>query len=293
MPDGARLVGECRGEAAEVLFLHGFGQTRQAWATSAKRLAAAGHGSLCIDGRGHGESAWNAPDRPYSMEQFIADVNHLAGGLPRQPVLVGASMGGLLGLVTEGESAHGLYSALVLVDITPRWEAQGVERILDFMGAHPEGFADLDAAADAIMSYLPHRRRRKTPEELSSLLVQHADGRWRWHWDPRLLDEVARDGARYQQRLMDAARQVRVPTLLISGGLSDLVSDRTVDEFLQLVPHAQHVRIADATHMVVGDRNDAFTGAILEFLAALPNRSATSATDARSTSPRSVPGVAS
>jgi predicted alpha/beta hydrolase len=226
-------VGDRWGVSADLLYLHGFGQTRQAWARTAAHLAAAGFGGLAFDGRGHGESDWNAAEHAYSMEQFIADIDTVAAGQPSRPVLVGASMGGLLGLVTEGESASGRYSALVLVDITPRWEAQGVERILDFMGAHPEGFDDLDAAADAIMSYLPHRRRRKTPEELSSLLVRHADGRWRWHWDPRMLDEVARDGARYQQRLMQAARQVRIPTLLISGGLSELVSDATVAEFLQ------------------------------------------------------------
>lgn len=292
-PDGLRLAGECWGAATQVLFLHGFGQTRQAWGPSAARLAAAGYGALAVDGRGHGESQRNPPDRAYALDQFIADVEHVARAQPAKPVLVGASMGGLLGLVTEAEAPAGLYSGLVLVDITPRWERQGVERILDFMGAHPDGFADLDAAADAIMSYLPHRRRRKTPQELSSLLVRHADGRWRWHWDPRMLDEVARDGARYQQRLMQAAQRIRIPTLLVSGGLSDLVSDATVDEFLALVPHAEHVRIANATHMVAGDRNDAFTDAILQFLAALPLRRAGDVAEPRSLPPRSVPGVAS
>lgn len=272
-PDGLRLVADHwprTAQGADVIYLHGFGQTRQAWHPTAARLAAAGHGGLAIDARGHGESGWNAPDQPYSMEQFVADVAHAARGWSPKPVLVGASMGGLLGLLTEGEAAAGLYRALVLVDITPRWEARGVERILAFMGAHPQGFASLEAAADAIATYLPHRRRRKTPEELSSLLVRDPGGRWRWHWDPRLLDQVARDGERYQARLIEAARRVRVPTLLVSGGLSDLVSSHTVEEFLDLVPHARHVRIADATHMVAGDRNDAFTGAILDFLDALP-----------------------
>lgn len=275
--DGLRLVQDRwtgPGGGSELLFLHGFGQTRQAWSGSASVLADAGHDGLALDGRGHGESDWNAPDQPYSMDQFIADVEAIAAGCTPRPVLVGASMGGLLGLLTEGESAAGLYSALVLVDVTPRWETRGVERILGFMSAHPDGFADLDAAADAIAEYMPHRPRRKTPEELSSLLVQREDGRWRWHWDPRMLEQVARDGERYQPRLMEAARRVRIPTLLISGGRSDIVSDATVDEFLTLVPHATHVRIAEATHMVAGDRNDAFTGAILEFLTALPNRRA-------------------
>lgn len=270
--DGAMLVFDhWRGDGrhADVLFLHGFGQTRQSWSTTAARLAEQGYESRAVDGRGHGESSRNAPGQAYRMEQFADDVLDVAAQLPRRPVLVGASMGGLLGLLAEGESENGLFEALVLVDITPRWDAGGVARILDFMSAHPEGFDDLEHAADEIAAYLPHRRRRKTADELSSLLVQRGDGRWYWHWDPRLLDEVARDGERYQPRLMQAAARVRVPTLLVSGGLSDLVSDATVDEFLKLVPHARHERIADATHMVAGDRNDAFTGAILDFLATL------------------------
>jgi pimeloyl-ACP methyl ester carboxylesterase len=272
MRDGALLAHDrwqALDERGDALFLHGFGQTRQSWGGTAARLAAEGWSSHALDGRGHGESEWNAASQPYRMEQFSEDVADVLAQLPRRPVLVGASMGGLLGLLAEGE-APGRFEALVLVDITPRWDAGGVARILDFMSAHPDGFADLEHAADEIAAYLPHRRRRKSPQELSSLLVQRPDGRWRWHWDPRLMEEVARGGERHQPRLMQAAARVQAPTLLVSGGLSDLVSDATVDEFLQLVPHARHVRIADATHMVAGDRNDAFTGAILDFLTTLP-----------------------
>jgi pimeloyl-ACP methyl ester carboxylesterase len=263
----------------ELIFLHGFGQNRQAWRSTSAQLQSAGFSGTAVDGRGHGESAWNAPSKRYSMQQFVDDTVHLATSRQRVgaplPILVGASMGGLLGLLTAGEAQTPIYSALVMVDVTPRWETQGVERILAFMGAHPEGFANLQAAGDAIAAYLPHRRR-KTDDELSSLLVQRDDGRWRWHWDPRLLDEVARDVDQYQSRLIAAARNVRIPTLLVSGARSDVVSDATVDEFLALVPHAQHARIADATHMVAGDRNDVFTGAILDFLAAMRPRIASS-----------------
>ena len=274
--DGQRLATSrwpVANAASTLMFLHGFGQTRQAWGTTAERLARAGYSGLALDARGHGESEWNPPERRYSMQQFMADATGAAREQPGKPVLIGASLGGLVGLMSEAESDDGLYSALVLVDITPRWETKGVERILDFMGAHPDGFVDFEHAADAIASYLPHRRQRRSPADLSSLLVRRPDGRWRWHWDPRMIDEFAREGERHQDVLEAAARRIRVPTLLISGGMSDLVSDATVDEFLALVPQAEHVRIADATHMVAGDRNDAFTDAILNFCAALPRRS--------------------
>jgi len=282
-PDGVSLALERWGdrEAPLVIFAHGFGQTRAAWTASAAHLAAAGYQAIAVDGRGHGDSGRNPPQLPYAMPQFIDDLAALAGSftLPpkEKPILVGASMGGLLGLAVQGQQRA--FSALVLVDITPRWETAGVERILDFMGAHPEGFESLEHAADAIARYLPHRPR-KSPRSLAGLLRPGVHGRWHWHWDPRLLDDVGRQGERYQADLAEAARRVDVPTLLISGGLSDLVSDRSVDDFLQLVPHAEHVRIPDATHMVVGDRNDRFTDTILKFLSSVARPATAAATGA-------------
>ncbi|MDF3982405.1 alpha/beta hydrolase [Luteibacter sp. PPL554] len=257
-----------------LVFAHGFGQTRHAWDGAARALAAQGHASVTFDARGHGGSEW-VPRGDYHMQQFVDDLIDVAvtarspGG--PAPVLVGASMGGLIGLVAAGEAepARLPFSALVLVDITPRWETQGVERILGFMRAHPDGFAGYDEAAAAIEAYLPHRRERKSESQLKPLLRQGADGRLRWHWDPALLDGVVAESERYQPRLFQAASRVRVPVLLLSGARSDVVSRHTVDEFLRLVPHARHVTLAEATHMVAGDANDAFTREIVSFVETL------------------------
>jgi pimeloyl-ACP methyl ester carboxylesterase len=257
---------------APVLLAHGFGQTRHSWGGTQARLAAAGHRSLAFDMRGHGASGRNPPGQDYLAAQFVADLRATAAALGERPVLVGASMGGLTGLFAQATDA--LFSALVLVDVTPRWEAAGMHRIQGFMRAHPDGFPDFDAAADAIAAYQPQRATRKTPRQLEALLQRDADGRLRWHWDVRLLDGFVATSATLQVPLEDAARAVRVPTLLLSGGRSDLVSDSTVRHFLELVPQAAHVRLADATHMLAGDDNDAFADALLEFLRAqsLPPR---------------------
>ena len=256
-----------------LLFAHGFGQTRLAWRRAAALLAANGFQGTVFDARGHGESEWNAPEQDYHLDQFLDDLVNMAGAHATPPVLVGASMGGLLGMFTQGRRDPPPFSALVLVDITPRWEAAGVARILNFMTAHPTGFADLQEAADAIAAYLPHRQQRKSPAELEKLLVRQADGRWRWHWDPRMIDSIGRSGESQQEELLEAARRIEVPTLLVSGGRSELVSQHHVDEFLSLVPHAHHVCLPQATHMVVGDENDAFTRTILDFLLELPSGS--------------------
>lgn len=266
--DGVPLAVESRGDARDpaIVFAHGFGQTRHAWDASATTLAQAGWHCLTMDARGHGDSGWRS-DGHYEFAQFVDDLVRLARVPARKPILVGASMGGLLGLVAQ--AGHDVFRALVLVDITPRWEAAGVERILTFMRAHPQGFASVEEASAAIAHYLPHRAQRKSPDRLRSLLVAGENGRLRWHWDPRLLDTIATGSEREQARLLDAARQIRVPTLLISGERSDVVSDATIAEFLHCVPHAQHVRVSRATHMIAGDENIAFTAAVERFVAPL------------------------
>ncbi|KGK56349.1 peroxidase [Xanthomonas cannabis pv. phaseoli] len=253
-----------------VLLAHGFGQTRHAWEATATALAHAGYRALSYDARGHGDSSFNDAALPYSATQFTDDLIVLAGEQPEPPVLVAASMGGLFGLLAEARSP-GLFRAIVLVDITPRWDTTGVERILRFMTAHPDGFASLDSAADAIATYLPHRPR-KTASQLQGLLRQRDDGRWQWHWDPRLVDELAgQDPQLQQQALLEAAAQVRCPMLLISGGRSDLVTPANITEFLSIAPHAQHVQVANATHMLAGDDNTTFTATVLHYLDALPS----------------------
>jgi pimeloyl-ACP methyl ester carboxylesterase len=264
-PDGVSLAIETFGAGGTpILFAHGFGQTRRAWTATANALAGRCHRAVTYDARGHGDSDWRA-GAAYTWEQMRDDLATIARAQPAPPVLVGASMGGLVGLAAEGEYAP-LFRALVLVDVTPRWEPRGVDRILNFMRAHPDGFESLDAAAAAIAAYLPHRREQKSPDRLRGLLADHGDGRLRWHWDPRLIDELARGSESYQPLLLDAARRIRIPTLLISGGASDVVSHDTIDEFLALVPHARHVRVADATHMIVGDDNAAVARHVAEFL---------------------------
>jgi pimeloyl-ACP methyl ester carboxylesterase len=257
-----------------LLFAHGFGQTRGAWNGTAMALAEAGCRCVTFDSRGHGESDrvadGAAPGRGYHMDQFADDLLRLAAAQPQPPILVGASMGGLLGIVIAGEMRPPPFRALVLVDITPRWETAGVERILAFMQAHPDGFADYAEAAEQIAAYLPQRRERKSEEQLRPLLREGADGRLRWHWDPALLaGDLVQESERYQPRLQAAAVKIEVPVLLLSGARSDVVSRSTVDEFLQLVPHAQHVELPHATHMVAGDANDAFTREVVRFVQSL------------------------
>lgn len=253
------------GERPPVLLLHGGGQTRHSWSGTAGQLAARGHEAWTMDLRGHGDSDW-ARDGDYTTEAMVKDLDAVCAEIGRPPVLVGASMGGMVGLVSEGSLRPGRLRALVLVDIATQLEQAGVERIVGFMSAAPGGFATLEEAADAIAAYRPTRPRPSNLEGLRKNLRRGEDGRWRWHWDPAFLSGKSRDDRRDMDTLGDAARNLTVPTLLVRGRMSDMLSLEGVTTFREQCPHAHFVDIADAGHMVVGDRNDAFTAAVIDFV---------------------------
>jgi non-heme chloroperoxidase len=265
--DGIVLAADAWGDpaAAPVVLLHGGGQTRHAWGGTAAALAGAGWYAVAVDQRGHGDSSW-CPDGDYTFRAFAADADAIAASLGRPPVFVGASLGGIASMVAITERDVPA-RALVLVDVGPRIERDGVRRIVDFMNARPEGFASLEEAADAVAAYQPHRRRTRNLAGLEKNLRRGDDGRWRWHWDPRFLNgRLPAGDTSLPAQLDDLARRLSLPTLMVRGQLSDLLSEEGARHFLELVPHARYTDVSDAGHMVAGDRNDRFTRAVLDFL---------------------------
>lgn len=269
--NGVRLEADAHGNPAgpPVLLLHGAGQTRHSWGGTAAALAGAGFYAVTADLRGHGSSGWD-PTGDYSLVAMRADFEAWSDrlGLPH---VVGASMGGITGLWTEGQrAADGMPPAarsLVLVDIAHRSEAAGVERIVSFMTGRPEGFASLQEAADAVAEYLPHRPRPTRLDGLARNLRLGDDGRYRWHWDPLFMSSDRRPRTSTHPGLFaELASRLRLPVLLVRGRMSDVVSEETAREFLALVPHAEYVDVGDAHHMVAGDRNDAFSAPVIDFL---------------------------
>jgi pimeloyl-ACP methyl ester carboxylesterase len=253
-----------------VVLLHGGGQTRHAWDGTARLLGAKGWRAVTVDLRGHGDSDWSAT-AAYGLDDFAADVRSVAAAQARPPVLIGASLGGLSSLIAiaDAPDPDAVAAGLVLVDVAPRLETAGITRIADFMLGHLDGFASLEEVADAVAAYNPHRPR---PTDLSGLrknVRQRGDGRWYWHWDPQFLQGGRTDEPRSftnEDRLESAARALRLPTLLVRGRQSDVLSEEGARRLLSLTPHARYVDVGDAGHMVAGDRNDVFNDAVVAFL---------------------------
>ena len=263
---GVTIAGDAWGDPDGPLILlqHGGGQTRHAWKAAGQTLGAAGYHAVAFDARGHGDSDW-APDGVYGQDIMVEDLMCVLQALGnRRPVLVGASMGGGTSLVAIGEDRVDA-TALVLVDIAPKIEPEGVKKIGDFMRQRPQGFDSLEQVAAAIAAYQPHRTRPKDLAGLAKNLRLGENGKYRWHWDPRFM-VLRRDINKRTERLEACARALSLPVLLVRGGLSDVLSEAGAQAFLDMCPHSEYANISGAGHMVAGDRNDVFGTAVIDFL---------------------------
>lgn len=267
-PEGIEVVADVGGDPAQaaVMLMHGGGQTRHSWGGVMRELLQQGYHVINLDARGHGDSDWS-PAGNYSMQAMADDLRSVIATLSSPPALVGASMGGAAALYAVGNSAPTLAGALVLVDVVPRIDTRGSDKIGAFMRASPNGFATLDEAVDAVAAYNPHRPRPKDPSGLMKNLRLREDGRLHWHWDPRFLGgPKSLEPPVMADLLLDAADHVRIPSLLVRGMQSDIVSEDGVAEFQRHVPALEVYDVAGAGHMVAGDRNDAFNDGVVGFL---------------------------
>jgi pimeloyl-ACP methyl ester carboxylesterase len=265
-PDGVSLVADVAGPdgAPTVILLHGGGQTRHSWAGAMRRFAANGYRVVNFDGRGHGNSDWS-PTGAYSLDDRVADLAAVVADIDGPFALVGASLGGATAIHAV---AVGLQpAAVVLVDIVPHPEPEGVARIVGFMKGNTDGFATIDEAVAAVAAYNPERRAATDSTGLERNLRRHADGRLHWHWDPRILTDGPAVHHGVVQQSTEVLAATDIPVLLVRGLRSDVVSDAGIASFRAMLPRLQVVNVAGAGHMVAGDRNDAFTAGVMEFLA--------------------------
>ena len=250
-------------DAPVVVLLHGGGQTRHSWSGAMAALVARGYRVINYDARGHGDSDWS-PMGAYHLDDRARDLAAVTRDLSAPVALVGASLGGATAIQAV---ARGLNpSVLVLVDIVPEPEPQGVGRIVAFMRGHPEGFASLDEAVDAVAAYNPDRPRPSDPGGLMRNLRQRPDGRLGWHWDPRIVEAEPEIHHGEVRRSAEVLARTEVPVLLVRGLRSDVVSPAGVAAFKAMMPRLDVFDVAGAGHMVAGDRNDAFNAGVLEFL---------------------------
>ena len=211
-----------------VLLLHAGGETRTVWSPVAPALVAAGWRTVAPDLRGHGSSGRAVH---YRLADFIDDAARLAEALCDRPlVVVGGSIGGVVGLLLVGEGRARI-DGLVLLDVptspAPETALREQARI---RAAQARGVAAVASVDPAFLA-------------------------------GRFVDDVLDEANRWRQ----AARRVHIPTLLLRGEHSIAVGSEQLSKFVEDIPHAEVVSV-DAGHLVARDRPEEVAGLLITFL---------------------------
>lgn len=242
-----------------VVCVHGLSRQGRDFDVLAQTLSQQGR-VVCPDvaGRGHSDRLANPMD--YQLPTYAQDLMALLIQLRQQGIQtidwVGTSMGGLIGMALASLPASGL-RRLVLNDVGPAIEGSALLRIGTYLGL-PLRFPSVQAGADYLWTisttFGPH-----TPEQWLALsapmLRANGDG-WVLHYDPALAvpfkaltDESAQQAAAQGEAALWALYDtIALPTLLIRGADSDLLSPATATAMTQRGPKAHLVEWGGVGH---------------------------------------------
>jgi pimeloyl-ACP methyl ester carboxylesterase len=200
---------------------------------------------ICPDVVGRGQSDWLTDPQGYAIPAYVADMVTLLARLDAEVVdWVGTSMGGLIGLGLAALPGSPL-RRLVLNDVGPTIEPVSLARIGKYLGV-PASYGSLEEAADAMWaisrSFGPHSReqwlRLSAPQ-----LRSDGQGGFVPRYDPAiavpfkaLTPELAKLG---EAALWAAYDRLSLPTLLLRGAESDLLSPHTAQQMTERGPRAQ------------------------------------------------------
>jgi non-heme chloroperoxidase len=257
-----------------VVALHGGGQSAYMFEELGAALQSRFH-VVAPDLPEHGDSdgllddEWGRHGLARSVLAFLAELGIDHGAF------VGASVGGITS-ITVGVLAPDAVRSLVLIDVAPRMEAAGRERLIEFF-TKVESFASLEEAAQTIREYLPLRKTAR-PENLARSLRQTPDGRWVWKHglgrrQRRTAQQAPHAGTAIDpilEGLDDDARTLTCPTLILRGAKSDLLTEEAALELADSLPRAEVATVGSAGHMAVGDNPATSISLISEFLTRHP-----------------------
>jgi pimeloyl-ACP methyl ester carboxylesterase len=255
-----------------VVCLPGLSRTVADFDALAPRLAEGGltHRVIAIDSRGRGQSEYDSNPENYNLAVELADVVTVLTALGVGPaVFIGSSRGGILTMLM-GVAHPTAIAGVVLHDIGPVIELNGLARIKSYLGKMPQprGFAE---GAEV----LQHLFAGQFPKLTAKQWLAAAHRTWRMQdnelkptYDVRLADTLADlDIERPLPPLWNEFDSlIHVPMLVIHGANSDILSAATVEAMALRHPGMQSIEVPDQGHVPALEGDDIIS-TILQFVA--------------------------
>lgn len=256
---GFRIAYDVHGDGFPLLLINGLGSDRGEWMAQIPAFARRFR-VIAFDNRGSGESG--APPGPYTTSAMADDAAVLLSLLEvTRAHVLGVSLGGMI--AQEVALRHpGRVDRLVLACTTPGGEISvrpSPEALAAFARA-PGGDRESELRRTVPFLY-SSRFQREHPEEIEAFIAR------------RLAAPSSEEGYAAQLSAAvghsagDRLKEIRSPTLVITGSADLLVPPVNSERIAARIPGAKLVRIPGAPHRLFAEDAEAFNREVLDYLA--------------------------
>lgn len=231
-----------------VLCLHGLTRNGRDFDWLASTLSAR-HAVVCPDMAGRGRSDWLPNPALYNFAQYLADANTVIARLGVGSVdVVGTSMGGILGMMLAAQP-HSPVRRLVVNDVGPVIAREGLERLADYVGKEAvfEDLAGIESYLRFVLMAFGPLSDRQWRHLAENSVRRLPDGRLALAYDPAIAASL-RGGPVASLDLWPAWDAIRCPTLVLRGGVSDILTAATAEEMTRRGPNARLVTVPGIGH---------------------------------------------
>jgi pimeloyl-ACP methyl ester carboxylesterase len=241
------------GERLPVICLHGLTRNSKDFEDVAPIIAGWGRRVIVADVRGRGQSECDPNPKNYRPPVYARDVVEMMAALDiDQAVFLGTSMGGLITLALMAIRPKAI-AAAILNDVGPAIAPEGIARILAYAGKKTE-INDWNDAADYV---------RRTQ---SVAFPDFKDEDWRrfarrtfrqgkngpeLDYDPAIASPLSKPPSKLAPliaRFLFGRLARKRPTLLIRGGISDVISSDIADRMQLQAPAMKRVDVPNVGH---------------------------------------------
>ena len=249
--------------APDLVLLHGYTGHCRSWDAFAKVMSKQ-YRVLALDQRGHGETEWARADQ-YGTMEMVADLDAFVSALRLERfVLLGLSMGGMVAIAYAGARPVQL-ARLVIVDIAPEIAAEGIQNIQQSV-ARSDVFDTVEDAFRRARADNPVPPEGHHYDRVRASLMRTDEGKWTYRYDRALREPGSQRLRLTVEEGWDAVASFNVPTLLIRGEHSPLLSRDVADKFVSIAKNSQLVEVPGSGHPVPLDKPEGFLDAVQTFL---------------------------
>ncbi|MBL4827455.1 MAG: alpha/beta hydrolase [Spongiibacteraceae bacterium] len=235
---------------ATILCLHGLTRNSKDFAYLGEYLSDR-YRVIAVDQRGRGASEYDSDPSRYHPMVYVGDVITLLDHLAiERVILIGTSMGGLMSMVLCSMVASRI-QAVVLNDIGPDIDPQGLQRIKSYVNSSGS-FLSWEAAVAKVRKDNSHEFPRLTPtqwlEFTQNLYYENEQGGVQLACDSAIFRSLNDEQAQSMDLWPFFHSMIPIPTLLIRGASSDILSPDCVEKMKKQKPDLEFVEVPMCGH---------------------------------------------